>query len=84
MKGDLVLRLEPEPLPAPSTGSQDEDLDLTLEPEAAVSTEEGSQESEPVSLPGRTEGRKQGLLNTMQYYCSHSETKHFKAIKQNL
>ncbi|XP_058887101.1 centrosomal protein of 295 kDa isoform X2 [Acipenser ruthenus] len=79
VKGDLVLRLEPEPLPAPSTGSQDEDLDLTLEPEAAVSTEEGSQESEPVSLPDRTEGPDQDL--TRQAASKQALKKLFSKIR---
>ncbi|XP_078077927.1 centrosomal protein 295 [Mustelus asterias] len=33
IRGDLILRLEPEPLPAPSVGTQDEDLNLSVEPE---------------------------------------------------
>ncbi|XP_041089048.1 centrosomal protein of 295 kDa isoform X2 [Polyodon spathula] len=80
LKGDLVLRLEPEPLPAPSTGSQDEDLDLTLEPEAAVGTEEGSEESEPVSLPCRTEvGPEQDL--TRQAVSKQALKKLFSKIR---
>ncbi|XP_039351003.1 centrosomal protein of 295 kDa isoform X3 [Mauremys reevesii] len=39
MKGDMILRLEPQPLPIPSDRSQDEDLDISLEPDFAYETQ---------------------------------------------
>ncbi|XP_050190040.1 LOW QUALITY PROTEIN: centrosomal protein of 295 kDa [Myiozetetes cayanensis] len=35
MKGDLILRFEPQPLPPPSDRAQDNDLDISLEQESA-------------------------------------------------
>ncbi|XP_069058539.1 centrosomal protein of 295 kDa isoform X1 [Pleurodeles waltl] len=38
VKGDLILKLEPEPLPAPSVGNEDE-LDLSMDPEQICPTQ---------------------------------------------
>ncbi|XP_072332541.1 uncharacterized protein cep295 isoform X7 [Scyliorhinus torazame] len=46
IRGDLVLRLEPEPLPAPSVGTQDEDLNLSVEPEGVQKEEQYDKDSQ--------------------------------------
>ncbi|XP_078401894.1 centrosomal protein 295 isoform X3 [Cetorhinus maximus] len=58
IRGDMILRLEPEPLPAPSVGTQDEDLDLSVEPEAFQKDEQhdkGSQGEPAILHLGKTQ-----------------------------
>ncbi|XP_027533231.1 centrosomal protein of 295 kDa isoform X3 [Neopelma chrysocephalum] len=40
VKGDLILRFEPQPLPTPSERAQDNDLDISLEQESACHSQQ--------------------------------------------
>ncbi|XP_048150504.1 centrosomal protein of 295 kDa isoform X4 [Corvus hawaiiensis] len=68
MKGDLILRFEPQPLPAPSNRAQDNDLDISLEQESACDTQpefpcDTQQESEHVieeKVPNEPEKHEEG------------------------